>query len=300
MALNRPLAVAQMLKSGSPGQQATARAFLDANPSLKAALDTAADGGKPDGNISGDDIDAFISNMSNQLGRADNTVRTYQKNNPDADGQSLQLVRQSALLQANMPILSGASPDKNGNLGGDVTQPGLRAVARDNPGLSTALTGAASTFSQPGMFAVLDQGGLTGNDLATHNADGQFDEQNIINWVKAQAPTTGGQFASLISDAATRNAVAGIGTASFGSDMFTNPQNYSGAQKAAVLVQLQTTQQQLQAGSSLRSSDTTNQAIAKDIAQLSADPDVQSYLGQATVANEKAIIGSDPSLAGAV
>ena len=293
-ALNRPMAAAQMLKSGNASQKAAAQAYFDANPSIKAALDTAAHGGKPDGKISDHDIDSFVSKMSKQLDRADNTVKTYQKSNPGADAQSMQLVRQSALLQANMPILQGASPDKDGKIGGDVTQPGLQAVAQNNPGLSSALTGAASTFSQPGMFQALDQGGMTGTDLATHNADGLFDENNIINWVKKQAPTTGGQFASTISDAATRNSVADVDTSSLNSDVFSNPQNYTGAQKAAVLVQLQTKQQQLQAGSSLRKSDDTNQAIAKDIAQLSADPAVQSYLGQATVANEKAIVGSDP------
>ena len=299
-ALNRPMAAAQMLKSGSASQKAAAQAYFDANPSMKAALDTAAHGGKPDGDISGHDIDAFIGKMSKQLDRADNTVKTYQKNNPSADPQSMQLMRQSALLQANMPILQGASPDQDGKIGGDVTQPGMQAVAQNNPGLSSALTGAASTFSQPGMFQALDQGGKTGTDLATHNADGKFDENNIIDWVKKQAPTTGGQFASTISDAATRSSVADVDTSSLNSDVFSNPQKYTGAQKAAVLVQLQTKQQQLQAGSSLRKSDDTNQAIAKDISQLSADPDVQQYLGRSVAANEKAIVGSDPSLAGAV
>ncbi len=299
-ALNRPLAAAQMLKSGDPSQKATAKAYFDANPSLKAALDTAAHGGKPDGTISDHDIDAFTSKMSDQLGRADNTVQSYQKDHPAADAQSLQMVRQTALLQANMPILSGASPDKDGNLGGDVTRNGLQAVAQNNPDLSSALRGAAGTFSQPGMFHALDQGGLTGTDLATHNPDGKFDEQNIINWVKNQAPTTGGQFASMISDAATRNAVAGVNTSNLGADVFANPHNYTGAQKAAVLVQLQTKQEQLGAGKSLRKSDDTNAAIAKDISQLSADPDVQGYLGQSIAGNEKAIIGSDPSLAQAV
>lgn len=300
VALNRPMVAAQMLKSGDAGQKAAAQAYFDANPSMKAALDTAAHGGKPDGKISDHDIDSFVSKMSKQLDRASKTVSDYQKKNPSADGQSLQLVRQSALLQANMPILLGASPDKDGKIGGEVTQAGIQAVAQNNPGLSSALTGAASTFSQPGMFGALDQGGKTGTDLATHNADGKFDENNITGWVNKQAPTTGGQFASLISDAATRSSVAGVDTSSLNSDVFANPQKYTGAQKAAVLVQLQTKQQQLDAGSSLRKSDDTNKAVVKDIAQLSADPDVQKYLGQATVANEKAIVGSDPSLANAV
>lgn len=299
-ALNRPLAAAQMLKSGDPSQKAAAKAYFDANPSLKAALDTAARGGKSDGIISDGDIDAFTSKMSDQLGRADKTVQSYQKDHPAADAQSLQMVRQTALLQANMPILSGASPDKDGNLGGYVTRDGLQAVAQNNPNLSSALRGAAGTFSQPGMFQALDQGGLTETALATHNPDGKFDEHNIIKWVKKQAPTTGGQFASMISDAATRSAVAGVNTSNLGADVFAKPQNYTGAQKAAVLVQLQTKQEQLSAGKSLRKSDDTNAAIAKHISQLSADPDVKHYLGSSIAGNEKAIIGSDPSLAQAV
>ena len=298
-ALNRPLAAARMLASGDPSQKAAATAYLDANPSIKAALDTASKGGKPDGVISDGDVKSFISNMSKQLGRAANTMNTYQKKNPDTDGQSLQLVRQSALLQANLPLTRALSRDKDGNVGGDTTRAGLQSMARD-PGLSLALRGAASTFAQPGMFQVLDQGGKTGVALATSNPDDKFDERNIIDWVKKQAPTSGGQFASVISDAATRNAVANVDTSKLGADVFANPQRYSAAQKAAVLVQLQTMQQQLQGGKSLRHSDKTDNAIQQKIAQLSGDPDVQSFLAQETPANEKAIVNSDPSLANAV
>lgn len=298
-ALNRPIAVAQMLLSGTPEQKKAAQAYLDKNPALKKALDTAAHGGKGDGNISTHDLEAFIGKMHGQLSRADNTVKQYEKNNPNADAQSLQLVRQSALLQANLPLTSANSPDKDGKTGKETTRDGLLAVAQDS-GLSSALRGAASTFSQPGMFQVLDQGGKQGHDLATHNADGKFDEGNIIGWVKKQAPTTGGQFASLVSDAATRNAVAGVDTSKLNQDVFANPQNYSGAQKAAVLVQLQTTQQQLQAGSDLKHNDKTDDEIGKDIETLSSDPSVQQYLARSVPQGERAIVGSDSSLSRAV
>ncbi len=301
-ALNRPIAVAKMLAAGGDDAKA-AQAYLDANPAMKAALDTAAHGGKADGDISRNDISAFISKMEKQLGAANKTLSNYQKDNPDADGQSLELVREAALLQANLPLTNAADPANQGagaTASKFTSQAGLKAIANANPGLSVALQGAANTFSQPGMFAVLDQGGKSGVDLATHNADGLYDEKNITKWVKTQAPTTGGSFASLIRDAATRNAVAGVDTSKLNADVFANPQNYTGAQKAAVLVQLQTTQGQVEAGDSLRKISDTDAALQQRIAQLQADPDVTTYLQQSVAENESAITSSNPSLAAVV
>lgn len=298
-AMNRPIVAAKMLKDGTPDQKKAAQGYFDKNPALKTALDTAAHGGKADGDTSSHDLSAFIGNMEKQQGKSANTVSQYQKDHPTADGQSLQLVRQSALLQAYMPVIQANSPDKDGKVGKYMTQDGLKAVLGD-AGLPSVVQGAASTFSQPGMFNLLDQGGLEGHDLATHNADGNVSEDNITNWVKKQAPTTGGQFASTVSDAATRGAVAGVDTSKLNEDVFANPQNYTGSQKAAVLVQLQDKQQQLQAGSDLKKNDKTNAAISKDISQLSDDQDVQTYLAQEIPSEEKQIVGSDPSLSQAV
>jgi len=301
-ALNRPIAAAEMLQAGGVDAK-TAQTYLDANPAVKRALDTAAHGGKADGNISKNDISSFISTMQKQLSSANDTLSSYQKANPNADGQSLELVREAALLQANLPITNAADPsvqamgDKET---GYTTQAGLQAIVSSNPGLSSALTGAANMFSQPGMFAVLDQGGLSGVSLATHSADGQFNEANITGWVQNQAPTTGGEFASLISDAATRGAVASVDTSNLNGDIFVNPQNYTGAQKAAALVQLQTTQAQVEAGSSLRNITNTDSELEQRIQQLQADPDVVSFLQQSVPQNESSIINSDPALAAAV
>jgi Type III secretion system translocator protein, HrpF len=301
-ALNRPIAVAKMLAAGGNDAK-TAQAYLAANPAVKAALDTAAHGGAADGNISSHDISSFISTMQKQLGAAADTLSSYQQANPDADGQSLELVRQAALLQANLPITNAADPSVQGNgdkATGMTTQTGLLAIVNSNPGLSAALKTAGNLFTQPGMFAVLDQGGLQGVDLATHNPDNQFNEKNITDWVKSQAPTTGGQFASLISDAATRGAVSGVDTSNLNGAIFTNPKDYTGAQKAAALVQLQTTQAQVEAGSSLRKTDETDSELQQRIAQLQADPDVSAFLQQSVPQNEASIINSDSSLATAV
>jgi hypothetical protein len=301
-ALNRPIAAAKMLQAGGDDAK-KAQAYLDANPAIKTALDTAAHGGKVDGTISKHDISSFISTMQKQLSAANDTLSGYQKDNPNADGQSLELVRQAALLQANLPITNAADPSVQGkgdNATGLTTQSGLQAIVNANPGLSSALRGAANLFSQPGMFAALDQGGLDGVNLATHNPDQKFNQDNITGWVKNQSPTTGGSFASFISDAATRGAVSGIDTSNLNADIFTNPQNYSGAQKAAALVQLQTTQQQVEAGSSLRKTDDTDAALTQRIKQLQADPDVAAYLQQSMPTNESAIINSDPAIAAAM
>lgn len=298
-ALNRPLAAAEMLKAG--GDEATkAQAYLDANPAVKSALDTAAHGGKADGNISKNDISSFISTMQKQLKAGSDTLSSYQKSNPNADDQSLQLVRDAALLQANLPITNAADKGEGDKANGMTTKAGLKAIASSNPGLSTVLTSAANLFSQPGMFAVLDNGGASGVSLATHAADGLFNEKNITQWVKDQAPTTGGQFATLISNAAVQSAVSGVDTSDLDGDIFTNPQNYTGAQKAAALVQLQNTQAQVEAGSSLRKVDDTDAELQDRISQLQADPDVVQFLQSSVPQSEASIVNSDPSLAAAV
>ena len=300
-ALNRPIAAAQMLLSGTPAQKKAAEAYINANPSLRTAMDTASDGGQADGYISDGDAAAFIGKMQGALGDAANTVTTYEKNNPSADGQSLQLVRQAATLQANMPILQDAAPDQmkggGASAGKYATEAGLDAIVQSNPDLGSALKGASSTFAKPGMFDLLDQGGFSGTSLADNNPDGNISSQNIIDWVSQQAPKTGGQFAATVSNAATMDSVAGQTTANLSGNIFNNPQNYTGAQKAAALVQLQYKQEQIQAGSSLTSSTTTNTQLQKDIDTLSADPSVQRYLAATTPGAERAIVDSDPSLA---
>ncbi|NWC10641.1 type III effector HrpK [Pseudomonas agarici] len=303
--LNRPIAAARMaLEKGPDG--AKAMKFINDNPAIKTAIDTAKHGGKADGKITDGDLKAFAKKMQGAADSAAKDLAHYQKDHPDADPQSLQMVRSALLLKANAPLTAAADPHHGAGtegetkINGETSADGLQALQKSNPGLSGALKQSAKTFSQPGFLNMLDQGGLSGRGLATHGPDKLFDAANIGDWVKKQAPTNGGEFASMLSDAATLNAVAGTDISKLGKDVFEQPQNYTGAQKAAVMVKLQQTQQSVVAGRDLHKTGKTEDALAEKIAQLQADPDVQAYMKQAVPSQERALVASDPALDKAV
>lgn len=297
--LNRPVAAAKMAAEGGAGSE-QAKAFIDANPALKTALDTGKHGGKPDGNISKNDYKAFTKNMEGAANAASKDIEEYQKKNPGADPQSLAMVRSAAMLRANEPLAKAGALNKDGKVDNYVTADALKGLQTGNPGLSPALAQTAKTFSQPGFMNMLDQGGFEGEDLALHNADKKISTKNIDQWIKKQAPTNGGEFASMMSDAATRNAVANVDISKLNEDVFNNPQQYTGEQKAAVMIKLQETQAQVDGGGKLRKVDKTSEALQQKIAQLQADPDVKTFLDTAVPQQEKAIIAGDPALTQAV
>lgn len=303
--LNRPIAAAQMAQEkGANGAQAIA--FIKSNPALSTAIDTAAHGGKADGIISGHDLSAFISRSTAAAVGADKTLEDYQKANPNADPQSLQMVISASLLSANSLLTAAADPQHvkgasgETNVRGESSSAGLEALQNSNPGLSSALRQSAKTFQQPGFFSLLDQGGESRRKLATESKDGLFDSRNINGWIKNQAPKNGGDFASMLNDAATVNAVSCTDISKLGSDVFANPNNYTGAQKAAVLVKLQQTELTVSAGSDLRKTGDTQAALNEKIGQLQSDPQVQAYMAQAVPAQEQQLVASDPALKKAV
>ncbi|WP_188868612.1 type III effector HrpK domain-containing protein [Pseudomonas asuensis] len=297
--LNRPVAAAKMAAEGGDNS-AKATAFIEANPALKTALDTSKHGGKPDGNISKNDYKSFIKNMENAAKAASKDVETYQKENPNADPQSLAMVRSAAMLRASEPLAKAGALNKDGKVDKYITGDALEGLQAGNPGLSPALAQTAKTFSQPGFLRMLDQGGFEGESLALHNPDKKISTKNIDDWIKKQAPKNGGEFASMMSDAATRNAVANVDISKLNEDVFNNPDKYTGEQKAAVMVKLQETLEQVQGGSKLRKVDKTSEALQQKIAQLQADKSVKTYLDKAVPAQEQTLIASDPSLTQAV
>lgn len=302
--LNRPIAAAQMAQEGG-ANGAQAMAFIKANPALENAIDTAINP-KADGIINNKDLSKFVSQMQSSADGASKDLAAYQKANPNADEQSLQMVISASVMRANEPLTAAADPahaaGANGQtkVDGLTDQAGLAALQNSNPGLAGVTRQAAKTWSQPGFFNLLDQGGLSGHALAAHSPDGLFNAANISGWIKNQAPKNGGEFASMVSDAATINAVANVDISKLGADVFKNPQNYSGAQKAAVMVKLQQTKLSVDAGSDLRKTGDTEKALSDDISQLQNDPDVQAYLQKAVPEQEKALVASDPSLTKAV
>lgn len=303
--LNRPIAAARMAAEKGPNA-AKAMDFINANPALKTAVDTGKHGGKADGKITDGDLKAFAKNMQKAADSADKDISNYQKDHPDADPQSMELVRSAALMRANEPLTKAADPkhaagtDGETKVDGLTSADGLKALQSDNPGLAGPLKQAAKTWSQPGFLTQIDQGGLEGRSLAAHSPDKLFSASNISDWIKKQAPTNGGEFASVLSDAATLNSVANTDISKLGKDVFDNPSAYTGEQKAAVMVKLQQTRQSVVAGEDLRKTGKTEDALNEKIGQLQADPDVQAFLDQQIPQQSRNLVNSTPSLQKAV
>jgi hypothetical protein len=303
--LNRPIAAARMAAEKGP-DAAKAMDFINANPSLKTAIDTGKHGGKADGKITDGDLNAFAKNMQKAADSADKDFANYQKDHPDADPESLELVRSASLMRANEPLTKAADPkhamgaDDKTKVDGLTSADGLKAIENDNPGLASPLKQAAKTWAQPGFMGQIDQGGLEGRKLAANSPDKLFSASNISDWIKKQAPTNGGEFASVLNDAATLNSVADVDISKLDKDVFDNPSAYSGEQKAAVMVKLQQTQRSVVAGEDLRKTEKTEDALNDKIGQLQADPDVQAFLDKQIPQQSKALVGSTPSLQKAV
>lgn len=292
--LNRPMAAAKMVLDGGPNAQ-RAQAYINANPALKNAIDAGKHGDNPDGKVTKGDYKGFISRMNKARDAADKDISNYMKKNPNADEGSLQMVTEAAILRANAPVLRFAGLE-NGKAGRDMSLDDLNNLVKQNQGLAGSLRQAASSFLTPGLLGELDQGGVTGKKLAEHGPDKRFSTKNIDDWIKKQAPTDGGSFARLIGHASLVNATANVDTSRLNKDVFAHPENYSGAEKAAVMVKLQQTLTSVQAGHRLRKTQKTEQALNEKIDQLQNDTDVKSYLNKAVPAQTRSLINGDKGL----
>jgi hypothetical protein len=296
--LNRPIAAAKLAAEG--GEFASqARAYLRANPAMATAADVGKHGGQADGKTTSGDYKAFAESLEKARDAGTKDLSQYCKDNPDADPQSLHMVISAALLRANEPIIKCADPKRapggDEKVGKFINIVGLQSLG-NNTGLSGLVKNSATMFSQPGFSDLLDQGGMEGKELAKKSADGNISSRNIDEWIRKQAPTNGGEFAKMMSSAATLNATANVDVSAFNEDIFSNPGTYSGEQKSAVMVKLQKTLESVQAGHDLRKTDKTETALQDKIAQLRGDKDVQAFLSKAIPANEATLLGSDPAL----
>ncbi|MBX8484906.1 type III effector HrpK domain-containing protein [Pseudomonas cichorii] len=299
--LNRPIAAARMIAANDPDAD-KAWAFLDENPTLKTAMDTA-QGGKADGKITRKDAKTFAKNMEKQVDKGTDSLNDFRKDNPDADAQSVQLVRSAAVLLAHEPITEAGDPSNaqgvegQTKVNGRTTIAGLESVSSNNPGLSSVLQDSAATWAQPGMFEMMDQGNMRGKKLAMRAPDGVMIKRDISTWIKHKAPANEDDFSRVLTDAATVGAVSKVDISQLNGDVFSNPQAYSGEQKAAVLVELQQISEQVVAGRSIRNTSATETALDEKITQLQNDPSVQDFLGKNTDRQAELIINSDPALA---
>ncbi|MFJ5427561.1 type III effector HrpK domain-containing protein [Pectobacterium actinidiae] len=300
--LNRPLAAAKMLQDGGANAE-KALVYLRENPAIYTAMDTAKDGGRADGHISNRDTQSFIKNMERRASDANHAVKEYREKNPAADAQSLRLVQSSALLLANEPLLNAADakksymhspPQKNDRTS---TLTDLNAIITDNPTLSPQLKAAARLWSHPGLFGILEHADVKGEKLARVSHDGKLMMKDMKSWIREQAPVNRQEAADTLHNAAALGLAAKTDISQLNEAVFTQPQQYSGAQKSATLVKLQQTLEQVMAGREYRNTEETEKVLHQRIEALQKDGDVIQHFEQAVPHEINTILRSDPLLA---
>ncbi|MDH2431369.1 type III effector HrpK domain-containing protein [Pokkaliibacter sp. MBI-7] len=301
--LNRPYAAARMA-AGKGKEAEEGMAYLMANPALATAIDTGGKDGKADGKITKKDLKSFAKIMDKQLKGADEMMKDYMKAHPDADPQSLSMVRSAAMMYANDAVLRGAADYKK--VGANNQQDTHYSATADfealanpanNPDLSPQLAEAARLWSKPGMLSILEDAGLKGKDVARHGGDGLVAKGDFKAFVEKLAPKNGAEFSDFMAYAAMLNAAAKVDISKLDGDVFEHPDQYSGAAKAAVLMKLQKTQQYVVAGRDIRDTDETEKDMQAKIDQLQSDADVQRFMETQVKANKQEIINSSPELA---
>lgn len=326
-ALNAPLADAELitanwhswgLHAGTdfnnppadlPPEAKAALKAVGSNPALMQALDPGSSG-KGGGTITQADVNSFIAHATDDAKAAGKSFSDWMAKNPNADDASKALARSATLLMANATLISGADPG-HAATSDTFSAQDLTALA-SMPGVSPDLARAASFWSHPGMFAMLDNGG---SSPATDKPDGASTRDNIGGWLGSQAPTTSADFSSMLNQAAASDMIAGVDTPKVGKDIFSNPTSpdgtpkYDAQTKAAVLQQLIQSDTVLGAGNSgnLWNGDQGKIGLADNegsvrrdledkINTLSQDPDVVAWQSQGRPAALQSLVGSDSAI----
>ena len=328
--LNRPRAAAQLLSQNwdawglhgapidfanpptslPPEAQAVLK-YVASSPNLMAALDSGGRG-KADNVITHSDVDHFIDNANKDLGAASKSFGSFTDSKPGdlakANAKSAAIVMANASLVASSGTAMRPGDNQRSN-DGMIRPDNLDALGSDSA-LSNELTGAAAMWSKPGMFHALETGG---DNPATGKSDNIGTRDNIGAWLEKQAPKTDSDTLTFLDGAATRDAVAGVDTSKLTADILANPQNYSGEQKAAVLVQLTDAQTRLLVSDYVPhaglmdkytsphyglnpNEDKIKAQLQSGIETLSADPDVQNFLQNNRGPALGDIVGSDPTI----
>lgn len=290
-----------------PPEALNALAYVESNPALLNAIKAGGDNGSIDGPITQKSLGDFASQAGADLNQASKDFQAWQKAHPNADATATELARSAAFIEANATLLSNAAGSSQPGWSGNVFNASdLSALASNNPGLSPELTGAAKLWSDPGMFRQIDQAGQS----MLSDPDGLANAGNFSVWLTSAAPGDQNSTMDFFNTVASRDAVINVDTSNLTSDVFDHPEKYSGAQKAAVLQELQDTQDRMVLDNQLQITDVgtqqadginpnllkTNADLADRIDQLSSDPDVLTYLSTASPSALQTIVGADPSL----
>lgn len=287
--------------------------YLAGSPSLMNALDSGGLG-KSDGVITHADVDKFISQSNKDLSAASSSYSKFLSKNPDASNLAKENAKSAAIVMANISLVSSAGPQMQGDNqrvnNGSLNATNLNAI-KDDAGLSTELTGAAGYWSTPGMLRTLD---MAGDLPATATADGIVQQKNLGAWLENQAPTDDHGVLMMLSNASVRSAVADVDTSKLTQDVLQHPENYDGKTKAAVMMEISDARARMAASDKVGDGDlyagieadsvyhlnptkskVTDQLDAA-IGQLSADPDVKTFLSQNQASGMRDIANSDPAI----
>ncbi|WP_088348222.1 MULTISPECIES: type III effector HrpK domain-containing protein [Rhodomicrobium] len=263
--------------------------FVHDNPALFKAM---SDG---NGRITRDSMVKFYRAAREDMDAAQKDLAEWKKKHPNADPMAVAYAESLAILRANSTLM-----------GGQLSREELKAFAENNPGLSDSLKGAAKMWSDAGMFELVDQ---AGQSLETHS-DGLVNSGNFSAYLRDVAPGSDTDLIEILNAAAINGATAGIDTSTLNGDIFEHPENYTAAQKAAALHELQEQLLKMLAAEKSgyldnRSLDdaglnpTTKKLAAETqakIAILQADKDVQDYLKDKVTTNLQTIVNSSPDL----
>ncbi len=285
-----------------PQNVADAENRLLSNPAISKQIQSG-------GQVTRDALGNFLGSLDKSAQKAQSDWDSFEKSDNADNPVARQMAADADLLRGNLPVYdaAGSATAKTDNA---FNTDDLKAIASGDGsnGLPSDLTNAAKLFSDPGMFQMLD---TSGDNLATPHPDGLSDTGNLDNFVSQYAGTLDAtSIGQMLSEAADRSMVGGVDTSQLGPDIFANPQNYSGAQKAAMIQQLQDLNTQVEAGvaqdnwvDTLVAGNGINTDykqvegdIAQKISQLSNDPDVQKFRQDNYGKTLQSIAQADPNL----
>lgn len=216
--------------------------------------------------------------------------KDYLKANPDADEASQTIASYAAILEENFEVINGSTDS-----GKYLTAEGLKEYKEKNTHLSDEVKEALDFWTQPGAFEMLDN---AKHPLA-QKGDGDVSKGDITSWLKDSSPKDAVAVVDMLRNVATNNLLSDVDTSKLDKDVFENPGDYTGEQKAAVLKDLVTAQQLIVSGgeagmwkddksiitiaNKLRSHPDPKLLLAdvnKHITVLQGDSDVQKYMSE--------------------
>lgn len=286
---------------------------LTSNDATKKIIETS------DGTVTRDTLKKFISNLDKAADNASSSYKDFKKANPSADNVAKEEAVEASVLQANMPVLDNAGAASKTDDSFNVDD--LKALSQDdNKGLSQALRGAASFFSNAGEARIVSEAALNPSQVS----NGGINNASLAAWLKNDtSKSESDTIASMKSAAMEQLAKDSGGNAdNVTPDYFQGKgSNASAADKVAAYLQLSQTIGRLNAGVNYfrqKSPDDLSSAdeyhnyydgptpgekrsdfikdVQSKISALSQDSDVQSFLSDHLSDTLQSMVSSDPNM----